>query len=399
MADQAKLVSTVPGSTPDAIAQVGTESQAAASDSFVLTSEIQASVQGFLASLAASGVIEDDDPLAQLSAAEPAVAAFVATLQAAITNAKATTTAGLLLAQQLQAGSITQAQFESAVQGIVLSAAALQAITALQLPGATQNLLLALASSNKLNTLKKLNGPNDGENSNITSGGADPGKLPQTALLTAPGSVQLESEFKDEKLSFLQNLFKVTEAIFLQNKNASIASLISLNPQPRIMTGARAVLRINNNIVALCNNVQYEVSTDWQEIRGIDELIPNDLAPTSYSVKGSMSIYRVPNRSPVKDFLQQDMFRGIIWPLTTIEIRDKRTDELIMLVKRAAITNRSESFTKNQLTSTNLSFVGIGFRDEAMPEVLPDKLPGGDASDPFDTSQFLITSTSNSNIA
>jgi len=303
------------------------------------------------------------------------------------------------LAQQLQAGSITQAQFESAVQGIVLSAAALQAITALQLPGATQNLLLALASSNKLNTLKKLNGPNDGENSNITSGGADPGKLPQTALLTAPGSVQLESEFKDEKLSFLQNLFKVAEAIAKQNLKASAASLISLNPQPRIMTGARAVLRINNNIVALCNNVQYEVSTDWQEIRGIDELIPNDLAPTSYSVKGSMSIYRVPNRSPVKDFLQQDMFRGIIWPLTTIEIRDKRTDELIMLVKRAAITNRSESFTKNQLTSTNLSFVGIGFRDEAMPEVLPDKLPGGDASDPFDTSQFLITSTSNSNIA
>lgn len=146
------------------------------------------------------------------------------------------------------------------------------------------------------------------------------------------------------------------------------------------MTGARAVLKINNKVVALCNNVSYEINMDWGEVRGVDELIPNDLAPMVFSVKGSMSIYRVPNKSPIDDFIHPDMFRGMIWPYTTIEIRDKRTDELIMLVKRAAITSRAESFTKNQLTSTNMSFVGIGFRDESTPEFLPDKLTGEDSA-------------------
>jgi hypothetical protein len=202
-------------------------------------------------------------------------------------------------------------------------------------------------------------------------------KLGNKAGPPIPG---LPTDKTDQKLGnnlgFFEKMIAMAKAIALQNIKASAASLLSLNPQPRIMTGARAVLRLNNKLVALCTNVSYEISTDWSEIRGVDELIPNDLAPMAYSVKGTMSLYRVPNRSPVNDFLHQDMFRGMIWPYTTIEIRDKRTDELIMLVKRAAITSRAESFAKNQLTTTSLSFVGIGFRDEAMPEVLPNVLSG-----------------------
>lgn len=165
------------------------------------------------------------------------------------------------------------------------------------------------------------------------------------------------------------------------NKKASEASLKTLNPQPRIMTGARAVVKINGVVSALCINVSYDITMDWSEIRGVDELMPNDLAPNSYSVKGTMSIYRVPDGSPVSSFLHQDMFRGIIWPYSTIEIRDKRTDELIILVKRAAITSRSESFAKGQLTATNLSFIGIGFRDEAIPEIPNDLRSDGGADD------------------
>jgi len=166
------------------------------------------------------------------------------------------------------------------------------------------------------------------------------------------------------------------------NKKASEDSLKTLNPQPRIMSGARAVVKINGVAVVLCINVSYDITMDWSEIRGVDELMPNDLAPNSYSVKGTMSIYRVPDGSPVSSFLHQDMFRGIIWPYSTIEIRDKRTDELIILVKRAAITSRSESFAKGQLTATNLSFIGIGFRDEAIPEI-PNDLRSDSGADDY----------------
>ena len=134
-------------------------------------------------------------------------------------------------------------------------------------------------------------------------------------------------------------------------------------------------MKINGQVSALCTNVSYDITMDWSEIKGIDEMIPNDLVPNSFSVKGSMSLYRVPNGSPIKSYLAQDNFSGILWPYSTIEIRDKRTDELILLIKRAAITSRSESFVHGQLTTTTMTFIGMGFRDEETPQLLPDELP------------------------
>lgn len=198
----------------------------------------------------------------------------------------------------------------------------------------------------------------------------------------SPAASKIKSEFKDSLagLTWLEKLAKIAARIALQNLKASAASLLSINLQPRIVTGARAVIKINGKLTALCTNVTYNITMDWQELRGIDELLPNDLAPSSYSVSGSMSLYRMPDNSPIKNFIHSDMFRGMVWPYTTIEIRDKRTDELLVLVKRCAITSRSESYVHGQPVITTMNFVGIGFRDEQMPEFLPDKLEGSEGS-------------------
>lgn len=197
----------------------------------------------------------------------------------------------------------------------------------------------------------------------------------------APSSIpRQQSEFKDKKLSWWEQILKQAAKIAQQNLKASAASLLSIRPQPRIMSGARAVIKINGKVTALCTNVTYNINMDWQEIKGIDELLPNDLAPSNYSVTGSMSLYRVPENSPIKNFIHSDMFRGIVWPYTTIEIRDKRTDELLVLVKRCAITSRSESYTHGQPVITTMNFIGVGFRDEETPEFLPDKLQGSESS-------------------
>lgn len=376
MSEPLPLISTVaPPNIAADIALLEAEVQAAVADATVDISEVQPGIQAILKELANDGILNETSALAQLADASPDVAAFVAALQQTIFNTKAATTQGLLLKMQLDAGSITQVQFTSSVNAIVLSAGLLQAATAAIFASQTQILLLALSSNPKLLQLAKLvpKAAETGIKSSTTEAA-----LPVTAQAKDQVNNLLETQFKDENLSFLQNLFAVAKAIALQNLKASASSLISLKPAPRIMTGARAVLRINNKVVALCNNVQYEINMDWGEIRGVDELIPNDLAPMVFSVKGSMSIYRVPNQSPIGEFIHQDMFRGMIWPYTTIEIRDKRTDELIMLVKRAAITARSEGFSKSQLTSTAMSFIGIGFRDETTPELLPDTLTGSD---------------------
>jgi hypothetical protein len=436
MAELPKLISTVPGTTPEVVALLETQAKEAAADAKVLQAEVQASLEKFLQTLATNSVIDEKDPIKQLAGANPAIANYVAALQESIFQAKSSSAQGLLLAQQLQAGSITQAQFASSVNAIEIPTSQLQAAVSGVLPAQTQQLILTLASNSALTGPALLDGSSVGETEPKAAAtvalldGAEAGEtsakdpptqsslsatsVPKSApnltelndgfSLTVPPAIPgvsvleieypppplgtvpplLQTEQTDQKLGnntdWLTNILNVAAKIAEQNLKASASALISLHPQPRIMTGARAVVRLNNKVVTLCNNVQYEINTDWQEIRGIDELIPNDLAPSVFAVSGSMSIYRVPNGSPVDDFLQQDMFRGMIWPYVSIEIRDKRTDELIMSVRRAAITRRSESYAKNQLTSMMLSFTGIGFRDEAMPKLLPDTLPNSQTS-------------------
>jgi hypothetical protein len=381
MADLEKLPSTVSGgASSEALTKLATEAEAGVlNDSKLQLEELEVATATLVESLEAAGVIASDGTLNQLISAAPEIGSFISAVQEAVTQAKEATPLGVLLTQQLQAGAITQEQFESQVQAITLASSQLQAAIALALPQATQSLLISLSSNSALGQLEKLiaNSPT------ITI--PTPTALPLTSSTSATPSVpKLQTEQTDTKLGNSLDLFgkmiKIAAEIAAQNVNASAAALISLKPQPRVMTGARAVVKINGKVAMLCNNLQYEISSNWSEVRGVDELIPNDLAPDSYSVKGSMSLYRVPNQSPVSNFIHQDMFRGIIWPYTTIEIRDKRTDELIMLVKRCAITSRGEAFSKGTLTTTNLTFVGIGFRDEEMPELLPDTLSGDNES-------------------
>lgn len=187
-----------------------------------------------------------------------------------------------------------------------------------------------------------------------------------------------ETSQTDDKLgnnaSYLEKLIKIASEIAANNLKASAASFLSINPQPRIVSGARAIIKINGKVTGLCTNVSYNIDMNWQEIRGIDELIPNDLAPSSFSVTGSMTLYRVPNNSPISNYIHADMFQGMIWPYTTIEIKDKRTDELLVLIKRCAITSRAESYSHGQPVTTTMNFIGIGFRDEEIPKFMPDKL-------------------------
>lgn len=514
--EPSKLISTIDAGAPEQVDALKTDSIASTADGLALQTEIQAGLSSLLEALASNSVIEQDDPLKQLSEASPAVDAFIKELQQSIFNAKAATPQGLILAQQLSQGMITKEVFKSSVEAITIDPAALMTATAVDVPPALQKLLLSISNDSEL---KKLQGilssattvtpsviakqaesafdendqldlasvlestieealnsttieaiqslVSDAEATGTTSKeleslqeefltkalaallakgvtiSADQivqikseiknffnktvSKLPSTSMFQqlkqngklkeaiqaiiknktikllsslfqqkkidkksllpggsakAPSSIpRQQSEFKDKKLSWWEQILKQAAKIAQQNLKASYASLLlSIRPQPRIMSGARAVIKINGKVTALCTNVTYNINMDWQEIKGIDELLPNDLAPSNYSVTGSMSLYRVPDNSPIKNFLHSDMFRGIVWPYTTIEIRDKRTDELLVLVKRCAITSRSESYTHGQPVITTMNFIGVGFRDEETPEFLPDKLQGSESS-------------------
>lgn len=167
-----------------------------------------------------------------------------------------------------------------------------------------------------------------------------------------------------------------------RNLAASADSLLSLRNQPKIITAARIIFRINQQKIAFANSISYSVETEWTENSGIDDDVPNELVPGMVRCRGTINVFRVPNSSAAQNFWQSDMLRMRVWPYSEIEVRDQRTDELIIKFPRIAITSRTESIAPGQLTITQLSFVSIGYRDELTPQPVATssssgiKLPG-----------------------
>ena len=161
---------------------------------------------------------------------------------------------------------------------------------------------------------------------------------------------------------------------------AAEAMVESLNPlriQPKVMTGARAVIKINGIAVAYANSISYTINTDWVELSGIDDDYPNELAPGMVRVNGTINVFRIPNNSPAQQFWQTDMLRGRVWPYSAIEVRDKKSDNLIIQFPRIAITQRSENIQAGQAMVTQLSFISIGYRDELSPQLPTEEAEQG----------------------
>jgi hypothetical protein len=381
MTEQLKpLVSTANLGEPQQLSQFEIAALNASKDGSILFSELQPSFLSLLSALASDAQISENDPLVQLAETTPALQQFITSLQQSIADVKSATVQGQLLKQQLNDQVITQEQYVAAIQSIEVAAPTILAAISPTLPGALQSLIFSISNDADLKKLKqKLSSTativpaetseiNKGVNNGVVAG------LPVTAKNGdyKAGSVLPKTAKPNTPVkNFLTQLLEIAQ----KNLQTSAAALLSLGNQPKIVSGARAVVKINGKVSALCTNVSCDISMNWQEIRGVDELVPNDLSPTEYTVKGSMTLYRVPNRSPIASYLTPDMFRSLIWPYSTIEIKDKRTDEVLLLVKRCAITSRTEQFNPRQLTTTVLTFVGIGMRDEEAPQLIPTPLP------------------------
>ena len=172
---------------------------------------------------------------------------------------------------------------------------------------------------------------------------------------------------KSTKFSVSNYANKIKEQV-RTGVSASIQSLNPLKIQPKVLTGARAVLKINGLVVGYANSISYTINTEWVELSGIDDDYPNELAPGMCRVSGSINIFRVPNHGAAQEWWQSDMMRGRVWPYSIIEVRDSKSDNLIVQFPRIAITQRSESIQAGQATITQLSFISIGYRDELSPQ-------------------------------
>lgn len=132
-----------------------------------------------------------------------------------------------------------------------------------------------------------------------------------------------------------------------------------------VMTGPRAIFRLNGNQVAYASNVSFNENIQLEEVNTLDRLEVLEHAEVGYRVDMSCQNFRVANQS-VKQLgimprLAQILTQGVL----TAEIIDRASGAVILLMEGVKLETRQTSVDARGLMTETWSFKGIKSSDEA----------------------------------
>jgi len=134
---------------------------------------------------------------------------------------------------------------------------------------------------------------------------------------------------------------------------------------PKIMTGARAIFSIDNEVVAFATNVGYRIAIPHAPINVLGRYSAARQEPLGYDVTVNAGVLRFTSpggkgNAPDKASTIQPTLNDIInKDDITIEIKDRKTKETVLLVSRARLTDRGGNMGARDLLTENWTFVGI----------------------------------------
>lgn len=161
------------------------------------------------------------------------------------------------------------------------------------------------------------------------------------------------------------------------NVVGQISGVLSTRPSAKYASGARCILKVNNQIAGFAFGISWRINTMATEVNTIDDYLPYELTPQRITVEGSISALHIPGFSAGTELWQPDVLAFLMHKYITIEVRDIATDDILFMTTKAMITSRMEDIKVDQLSQVQLSFKAIGFRDERDP-TLPTQ-PGGES--------------------
>ena len=157
----------------------------------------------------------------------------------------------------------------------------------------------------------------------------------------------------------------------LENAARQGTGIMSTRPNARFITGARCILKVNNQLFGFAFNISWRIHTDVAEIRTIDDYMPHEFAPTMIHVDGTIGAFRIPGRGPTAEFQQASILSFPFHKYITIEVRDEVTNSLLFYTDRAVITTRAEDISNDRLSTVQLQWKAIGWKDDLELAGLP----------------------------
>jgi hypothetical protein len=126
----------------------------------------------------------------------------------------------------------------------------------------------------------------------------------------------------------------------------------------------------SGKLIAFAMDVSYTLTTDYKEIRTIDNSLPEDMAPAQIEVEVVCHTIKIPKESPIINGFAPSIFTHLDQAYIRIELRDKITGAYILLIPRALMTKRSGVIKARGIGSETWTFRGMAYQDEL---TLPQK--------------------------
>jgi len=137
--------------------------------------------------------------------------------------------------------------------------------------------------------------------------------------------------------------------------------------QQVIQTGAGVRLVINGSVVGFATGFAYTRSTNTKELYVIDNPLPQEIFPTTYSVRGTLTGIRIRGQGGLDGYGIMDVSSiqsYFSFKYATIEIVDKASNETIATVQKAVFDSDSWTINARAPISFNASFKGIFVTNE-----------------------------------
>jgi hypothetical protein len=154
----------------------------------------------------------------------------------------------------------------------------------------------------------------------------------------------------------------VTQGVLESAIKSNLGSIATLKPSAKYTTGARTIIKINNEIAAFCFAVSWNIITDNVEINTIDSYLPHELAPRRITVEGTLGSWIYPAESLTSMVIQSDVLSFLFNKYITIEVLDNNTQNILFKTNNAVITGSSANISAEQLGSMTLSWKAIGWK-------------------------------------
>lgn len=133
----------------------------------------------------------------------------------------------------------------------------------------------------------------------------------------------------------------------------------------QVMTGARAIFRLNGVQVAYASSVTFNENIQLEEVNVLDRIEVLEYAEVGYRVDLSCQSFRVANESVKQLGIMPKLGQILTQGVLTAEVVDRVSGAVILLMEGVKLESRQTSVDARGVMTESWNFKGIKSSDES----------------------------------